>query len=139
MKPRDPFDLEPGSERTVWLVGLGAIIALLGLFILASVSFAGEKKPMPSFTEDCKPALEVLAKLMLEKHELPLFGGKVGEVPIIITRNPETKTATFLALCKDAGFELGTNHAPFPVPMVRVMFPFVMGDADLSSFPWVKA
>jgi S1-C subfamily serine protease len=38
--PRDPLELSSGSERFVWLVGLGAIIALLGLFILAGVSFA---------------------------------------------------------------------------------------------------
>ncbi len=141
MKPRDPLDVYPGSERAVWLVGLAAIVGLLGLFVLASVSFADEKKPMPVFAQDCKPALEVLGRLMLEKHESPWKAGSVDDKAFIITRNGETKASTFLMECDQEALT-GDIHKPMEarvVPQLRVMFTFIIGDVDFNSLPCVHA
>lgn len=141
MKPRDPLDVYPGSARAVWMVGLGAILGLLGLFILASVSFADEK-PMPSFTQDCRPALEVLGELMMRKKELPWKAGKVGDTEVVITYNEQTRSATFLAVCEQELLTGGDMHKPMSsrvVKQLRVMFPLTLGNVDLSSLPWVHA
>lgn len=145
-KTRMEHDRQAQEERylsadIVKRLGLaGLAVGVLGL-IWSYMPAHADQKPMPAFTQDCKPALEVLGRLMLERHESPWKAGMVDDKEFIITRNEETKVATFLMTCDQEALT-GDIHKPMAsrvVPQLRVMFTFIIGDVDFSSLPWVHA
>ncbi len=130
------------NAKAVKWFGVGAFaLGMIGA-IWSVLPAHADDKPMPAFTQDCKPALEVLGKLMLEKKEMPWKAGKVGETEFVITRNDKTRAATFLVVCEQDALLGGDMHRPMSsrvVPQLRVMFTFEIDDVNREALPWVKA
>lgn len=133
------------EERKCLFAIFGTLVALtvIALFVCVDYAYAVARAPPPPpisspFTEDCKPAIEIIGRLIVEKHERPWKVATVEGVDILITYNSDTHTASFLA---DCGMGWGHPHAGVssPVATARVLFSFTdFVDADISKLPGTK-